>query len=581
MDQIENEYIKYLGKEITCASGKKYTITQYISEGGNGFVFDCEDSNKVSYVLKLLHTPKEIKISNFKKEIMLQKQLHSEYIVECIDFGEEIFGNNKKPRPFYIMKKYNSSLEDLLNNNQITPIQAYKYALQLCYGLRVMHGQKEPIIHRDLKPENILYDKEKDKVLICDFGLAHLGNDNNSTINEGFVGNIDYHAPEQKKRGKKIVGTYTDIYSLGLIINVLFTKEIAQGEKYKKIWQCAPYFSFLDDIVDRMIRHDTSTREHDINSVILELEENDLKYEVEESFFKGMYKKNGLPANKASELMNLFSLMEFSLRKITYWSDVNLNYLCDYHFSCTDRLIDSVLLNSLYASVKNKFEYEGNVYNGVEIPYTPMDLKKNNNKKSYYKFVKKIDNLDVFEELSNKKNIIKKYFISLSDYHCNEILRDINNIELEVNEHCCDAPALYIVEYIKRKLPCFVDFGYPITNFVSLIKYELSNVSNKNEFNYDLNKKIRILIDIIKDRFPSESHLFESDYAKIWFGLVKEEIEFENLLKEIASIYGTNDVRGQDVLDIMNGEDYTTLKKVYRLDRYTSQLILNNIDQSH
>ena len=311
MDQIENEYIKYLGKEITCASGKKYTITKYISEGGNGFVFDCEDSNKVSYVLKLLHTPKENKILNFKKEIMLQKQLRSKYIVECIDSGEEIFGNNKKPRPFYIMKKYNSSLEDLLNSNQITPIQAYKYTLQLCYGLRVMHRQKEPVIHRDLKPENILYDKEKDKVLICDFGLAHLGNNNNSTINEGFVGNIDYHAPEQKKRGKKIVGTYTDIYSLGLIINVLFTKEIAQGEKYKKIWQCAPYFSFLDDIVERMIRHDTSTREHDINSVILELEENDLKYEVEESFLKGMYKKIGLPAKKVSELMNLFSLMEF------------------------------------------------------------------------------------------------------------------------------------------------------------------------------------------------------------------------------------------------------------------------------
>ena len=578
MDQIESEYVKYLNEEITCASGKKYIITKYISEGGNGFVFECEDSDKTLHVLKLLHTPKETKILNFKKEIMLQKQLHSEYIVECIDFGEQIFGNNKKPRPFYIMKKYNSSLEDLLNGNQITPIRAYKYILQLCYGLKAMHGQREPVIHRDLKPENILYDKEKDKVLICDFGLAHLENDNNSTINEGFVGNIDYHAPEQKKRGKRIVGTYTDIYSLGLIINVLFTKEIAQGEKYKKIWQCAPYFSFLDDIVERMIRHDTSTRERDINSVILELEENDLKYEVEQSFIKAIYKKVGLPTEKASELMNLFSLMEFALRNISYWNDINLNYLCDYHFSCTDKLVDSLLLNNLYDLVKNKFEYEGNVYKGFKIPYTPVDLTKNINKNSYHKFVDKIDNLDVFEELSNRKNIIKKYFVSLSDYHCDEIMRDIKNVELDVNEHCLDAPALYIVEYIIRKMPHFVEWEYSITNYVSLIKYELSDVSDKNEFNYDPNKKIRILISIIKDKFPSESHLLSGDNAKIWFEIVKEEIEFENLLKEIANIYGENDVRGQDVLDIIDGENYMTLKKVYKIDRYISQLILDKID---
>ena len=176
------------------------------------------------------------------------------------------------------------------------------------------------------------------------------------------------------------------------------------------------------------------------------------------------------------------------------------------------------------------------------------------------------------------KNIIKKYFVSLSDYHCDEIMRDIKNVELDVNEHCLDAPALYIVEYIIRKMPHFVEWEYSITNYVSLIKYELSDVSDKNEFNYDPNKKIRILISIIKDKFPSESHLLSGDNAKIWFEIVKEEIEFENLLKEIANIYGENDVRGQDVLDIIDGENYMTLKKVYKIDRYISQLILDKID---
>ena len=578
MKQANKDYLKYLNTEITCESGKKYTITKYISEGGNGFVFECENSKKTVYVLKLLHTTKDVKIANFKKEIVLQKQICSNYIVKCIDSGEQLFGKNTKPRPFYIMEKYDSSLENLIDDNQITPTRAYKYILQLCEGLKTMHGQKEPIIHRDLKPENILYDIKQDRVLICDFGLAHLDNKNNSSINEGFVGNIDYHAPEQKKRGKQNVGTYTDIYSLGLIINVLFTNEIAQGEKYKKIWQCVPYFSFLDEIVERMIRHDISTREHDINSVILELEEHEFQYEVEESFVKNMYKKVGLPADKASELINLFSLMEFMLKHNLSWNDINLNYLCDYHFKCTEVMIDSLLLSSIFDLVKDKFEYEGNVYNGTEIPYSSINIEMKKDKKYYISFVDTIDKLNTFKELLNKKNIAKKYFASLCGYHCNEILRDIEKLKQEINENCLDAPALYITNYISRKLPFFPDWEYSITNCVFLIKYETSDVIDKKEFSYDRNKDIKLLIGKIKNSFPSNSHLFKDDGAKLWFDSLNDEIMFENFLKKIARRYDKNDVRYQDVLDIINGIDSATLKKIYKIDRYTAKLLLEHVD---
>lgn len=33
------------------------------------------------------------------------------------------------------------------------------------------------------------------------------------------------------------------------------TKEIAQGENYKQIWEVFPYFSFIDEVVKRMIQH--------------------------------------------------------------------------------------------------------------------------------------------------------------------------------------------------------------------------------------------------------------------------------------------------------------------------------------
>lgn len=46
---------------------------------------------------------------------------------------------------------------------------------------------------------------------MCDFGLTHIENDNDST-NDGFVGNVDYHAPEQKKEEVEkfeLILTYT------------------------------------------------------------------------------------------------------------------------------------------------------------------------------------------------------------------------------------------------------------------------------------------------------------------------------------------------------------------------------------
>ena len=239
---MNDEYLKYINQKVTTDTNNIYTITKYISEGGNGFVFECESVKGKTYVLKLLHTCNEVKISNFEKEIKLQKGINSKYIVKCVDSGKKCFGKQRNPRPFYIMEEYDSTLEDLINENRITPLSAYKYSLQLCKAVKAMHKNKKPIIHRDIKPENILYDKKNDNLLIGDFGLAHIDSKNKS-INEGFVGNIDYHAPEQKLRGKNKVGTYTDIYSLGLIINVLFTKEIAQGENYKKnLGGCTIFF---------------------------------------------------------------------------------------------------------------------------------------------------------------------------------------------------------------------------------------------------------------------------------------------------------------------------------------------------
>ena len=575
---MNNEYLKYVGENITTENGNNFKITKYISQGGNGFVFECVNNKNKTFVLKLLHTTEKVKIANFKKEIQLQKEINSEYIVKCVDSGEKCFCKQTKPRPFYIMEKYDTTLENLINENRLTPLNAYRYSIQLCRALKVLHKHIKPIIHRDLKPENILFDEKNNKVLLCDFGLAHIETDK-KTINKGFVGNIDYHAPEQKVRGKNEIGTYTDIYSLGLIINVLFTKEIAQGENYKKIWQTSPYFSFVDTIVDRMIRHDIKEWESDINSIILDLEKHELECELEESVFKAMFKDKGLTEEKIKNLMDLFSLFNYTLKNKMDWSKININYFCDFHFSCDEMLKNTILIKCYYEHIKKKFEYEGVIYKGNEIPYNAINLSLDENKKLYESFVKKIDSVNVLEMVEDLKNIIKKYFISLCDYHAEEIFQEFKEIENSVNHYCIDAPILCISYFISTNIPEFVNWGYEATKYINFDKYELSNVNDKMEFTIDADITLKELDEMIKKKIEKSICTIRNGKLEVLFETILEEQKFEKNIKDIVDLFIESDVRKEDILDIIRTRNFIGLKKIYLIDKVDAKLIIEGFKQ--
>jgi serine/threonine protein kinase len=97
-----------------------------------------------------------------------------------------------------------------------------------------LHG----IVHRDLKPDNIMFSHDG-KVKVLDFGIAqsisksiHKNDEANSTeidphltLQGSLVGTIRYMSPEQA-RGD-LITTASDIYSLGIIIQELFSHESA------------------------------------------------------------------------------------------------------------------------------------------------------------------------------------------------------------------------------------------------------------------------------------------------------------------------------------------------------------------
>jgi serine/threonine protein kinase len=110
--------------------------------------------------------------------------------------------------------------------------------------------------HRDLKPENVLCNGASGDLVVADFGVAEFTGELLYTLVETAddkrLANFVYAAPEQKIRGSTI-GYGADIFSLGLILNELFTKVVPHGTGHTTIGSVVSNFAFLDPIVSRML----------------------------------------------------------------------------------------------------------------------------------------------------------------------------------------------------------------------------------------------------------------------------------------------------------------------------------------
>jgi eukaryotic-like serine/threonine-protein kinase len=80
------------------------------------------------------------------------------------------------------------------------------------------------------------------------------------------LGNFSYSAPEQRKRGG-IVDHRADIFALGLILNEMFTGHVPQGSGYTQIGAVNQEYSYLDTLVEKMIRQQPHERLQSIRQV--------------------------------------------------------------------------------------------------------------------------------------------------------------------------------------------------------------------------------------------------------------------------------------------------------------------------
>jgi serine/threonine-protein kinase len=110
-------------------------------------------------------------------------------------------------------------------------VDVLRIGQQVADGLSAAHAQG--LVHRDIKPGNILLERNVERVLLTDFGLARAADDASLTQSGVIAGTPQYMSPEQA-RGE-VVDARTDLFSLGTVLYTLlsghspFRAETAMG----------------------------------------------------------------------------------------------------------------------------------------------------------------------------------------------------------------------------------------------------------------------------------------------------------------------------------------------------------------
>ena len=128
------------------------------------------------------------------------------------------------------------TLDFLLKGALFSPQETRRIVKQLCQGLWVLHSMAA--VHRDIKPDNVIL-RGGDAVLI-DFDAARLHKPE-AEADTQILGTTGFAAPEQY--GLSQSDTRADIYSLGVLMNVMLTgehpsKKLAQGQLGRVIQRC-------------------------------------------------------------------------------------------------------------------------------------------------------------------------------------------------------------------------------------------------------------------------------------------------------------------------------------------------------
>ena len=154
--------------------------------------------------------------ARFRREARAVAAIKHDGIVNVFDFAPAAGGE-----PGYIVTEIveGPTLRALVERHggRLLPEVGVLIAARLAGALGAAHARG--IVHRDVKPDNVMFDLATTgavRVLLTDFGIAHMTEADTMTATGAIVGSPIYMSPEQA-RGQEI-GPASDVFSLGVML---------------------------------------------------------------------------------------------------------------------------------------------------------------------------------------------------------------------------------------------------------------------------------------------------------------------------------------------------------------------------
>jgi serine/threonine-protein kinase len=210
----------------------RYEILDEIGQGAMGTVYRARDPmiDRVvaikTVAIALLRQEGADAEARFLREAQSAGRLSHPNIVTIYDVSEA-------DGLAYIAMEYLSgkTLRDIMNQSQMPLDLILDTITQMAEALAFAH--EHGVIHRDIKPANVVITRQRGRIKLTDFGIAHLVNSNHTQTGQ-MLGSPRYMSPEQAMG--RVVDGRSDIFSLGAVLYEMLTGQYAfDGESLPTI----------------------------------------------------------------------------------------------------------------------------------------------------------------------------------------------------------------------------------------------------------------------------------------------------------------------------------------------------------
>ncbi|MDJ0340586.1 serine/threonine-protein kinase [Streptomyces sp. PH10-H1] len=196
----------------------RYRITGRLGRGGMGTVWRATDELLDRQVaVKELHFSEGLSESDEQlyrdralREARSVAQIRHPHVVVLHDVVEQ------DGRPWIVMELIDGrSLADVLaKDGPVEPREAARIGAAVAGALHAAH--ERGVLHRDIKPANVLIERDTERVVLTDFGIARVSGSTTLTEAGVFVGSPEYTSPERMSGAT--AGPESDLWSVGVLL---------------------------------------------------------------------------------------------------------------------------------------------------------------------------------------------------------------------------------------------------------------------------------------------------------------------------------------------------------------------------